>query len=87
MGIRDFEHDPDVTMFMDAINAMNIYREHRRLVPAEQAQHHMDETLRGDEYRHRRFPTQPGQPGGGPPTGPGTPGEGPHGPGGPRRGM
>jgi len=57
-GIQEFEHDPDVVMFMDTLNAMNMFGDHREMVPAEQARNHMDETMGEDNHM-----------GGGPPTG------------------
>lgn len=49
-GIQEFEHDPDVVMFMDTLNAMNMFGDHREMVPAEQARDHMDETMGGDNH-------------------------------------
>ena len=57
-GIQEFEHDPEVVMFMDTLNTMNMFGDHREMVPVEQSRDHMDETMSGDNHM-----------GGGPPTG------------------
>lgn len=49
-GIHEFEHDPDVVMFMDTLNTMNMFGDHREMVPVEQARDHMDETMGGDNH-------------------------------------
>jgi hypothetical protein len=50
MGTQEFEHDPNVYMLMDSLNAMNMFGGHREMVSPEQARAHMDETMRGDDH-------------------------------------
>jgi hypothetical protein len=59
MGIQEFEHDPDVVMYFDTLNAMNMFGGHRDMVPVSEARGHMDETLRGDDHGHGGSPRGP----------------------------